>query len=238
MWNFGDGKFKEIKSIDNDKFLYIYNYPGKYSIYLEYYKNSFDINPALFTEINLEIIFPTIIVSNTGEQDNFFIELTNKTNYDINLENFILSGQYNNFVFPKNTFLKKNSKIILSPEATNFNLNDKNFLELRDTGNKIIFSNKILTTQVVKKKVSSSTNFQNQNILKEENNFSEMGGDYTGENFDLEALALNSNSKQNLFKDSYFLLTLFLIIFAIFIVLLIRKKTKQSDLDEFEILDE
>lgn len=238
LWNFGDGNFKEVKSIDNNKFSYKYNYPGKYNIYVEYYKNSSDINPTLFTEINLEIISPTIIISNTGEQDNFFIELTNKTNYDINLQNFILSGQYNNFIFPKNTFLKKNNKIILSPEATNFNLNDKNFLELRDTGNKIIFSNKILTTQVIKKKVSSPTNSQNQNIIIEENNFSERGGDYTSENFDLEALALDSNSKQNLFKDSYFLLTLFLIIFAIFIVLLIRKNSQKEDLDEFEILDE
>ena len=243
LWNFGDGNFKEIKSLENNKFSYTYFYPGKYSVFLEYYKNTFDIQAFLSSEIIIEVIEPSVVISNTGGENNFFIELENKSKNDIDLTNFILSGENKNFVFPKNTFLKKDSKIILPPHITNLNFSDKNFLELKNDLGKVIFSNKILENKKIQSISSNkiSTKNLNQNILESEENFS---SEEVMDSYDLvdnQALVLDSEPAENfLYNNFYFLGVLFLIFLGVLFVFFIRKNnTLESSVNEdFEILDE
>lgn len=246
LWNFGDGHFKEFKSFENHKFLYTYFYPGKYNVYVEYYKNNFDKEPLLKTEILIEVLEQSLEITRTGVENDFFIEIANKSNSDLDLSGFFIVGENKEFVFPAKTFLKKNSKIILSPMATNFNINDKNFLEIKNTFGKIIFSNKIIeNTKTEIKNIPKSKSYPVLSLAKDvSDEVEDFSQEEIYDSYDLvdnQALAFNSTENANLiYNNYYFLGVLILIILGILFVVFIRKnKIEQENIGEdFEILDE
>lgn len=240
FWNFGDGESKEFSSLENIKFNHTYFYAGEYNVYLEYYRTSYESNPYLTSQITINIVEPTLVISKTGEEGDFFIEISNTSNMNLDLTNFTLKGQNKIFIFPKNTFLNKEKKIVLSPKITNFNFTDKNFLEILDPSGKIIYSQKTLpqVRGISTAKVSSSSkNF----IPKNEENIS---SDF-GENIDLEGEPLvnelapyqeeNTNSENNYFVIGIFILV---ILFASLVIYWLRNPNSKKQEDEFEILDE
>ena len=130
FWNFGDGTFRELKIIDTDKFSHTYFYPGDYAVILEYYSNQFsDISDAS-QKVIIKAIAPEILISNVGDDKDFFVELSNNANYETDISQWILLGNGKSFILPRNTIIGSKKKIIISSKITNFSALDKNALRL------------------------------------------------------------------------------------------------------------
>ncbi len=240
FWNFGDGESKEFSSLENIKFTHTYFYAGEYNVYLEYYRTTHEFHPYLTSQITINIVEPTLVISKTGEEGDFFIEVSNKSNMNLDLTNFTLKGKEKIFIFPKNTFLNKEKKIILSPKITNFNFTDKNFLEILDPSGKVIYSQKVTgeVKGISTKKISSSNkNFIPENIENTSQDFDE--------NLDITKEEKTSNLEPYIEEENNWnIIWIFILVIlgASTVVYFIRKsyKNKKENIDdeEFEILDE
>ncbi len=238
FWNFGDGEIKELTSLENIPFTHTYFYPGEYNIYLEYYRTTHEFKPYLTSQIVINIVEPTLVISATGEEGDFFIEVSNKANMNLDLTNFTLRGLNKTFIFPKNTFLNKDKKIILSPKITNFNFGDKNFLEILDPSGKIIYSQKIIpqVKGISTKKVSSSNK-----------NFITQATENISQDFDENLNILNEENTKDLIpykeenENNWNVIFIFILVVLgmVALVYFIRSRNRQNVKDEeFEILDE
>lgn len=139
FWNFGDGDSREVKLGMEEKFAHVYIYPGEYIVSLEYYINNNSGIPDATDKINLKIVSADLIISRVGEEKDFFIELANNANYDMDISKWILAGDNKSFIFPKNTILASKKKVTFSPKITNFSIADKNNLKLLNPQGELIF---------------------------------------------------------------------------------------------------
>lgn len=110
FWNFGDGEFREAKVINTDTFTHTYFYPGDYAVLFEYYPNIFAEVPEASQKINIKVITPTVSISRVGDGLDFFTELSNNTNYDVDISNWLLLSNARSFIIPKNTILSAGKK--------------------------------------------------------------------------------------------------------------------------------
>ena len=140
FWNFGDGDSKEIKASNINKFTHTFFYEGEYSVSLEYYMNYYSTTPDAIDKIIIKVVPPNLLISRVGDEKDFFVEISNDTNYDSNLSNWALLGNGKSFIFPQNTILQSKKKIILSPKITNFSILDKDVLKLVNSQMETIFS--------------------------------------------------------------------------------------------------
>ena len=249
FWNFDDGDSKEISLTDSQPFTHIFYYPGNYVVSLDYYQNNYesDIAPDATSQINIKIIGADISISNVGDQKDFFVELTNNTDYNADISGWILASAQKSFTFPKNTIILSKQKLVLSPKITNFSIDDKNTLKLLDSDGNTVFyyinvPGIIATTGKITKtsRISSSDNSKSKIIAK-------TGADIPDVN-NLIATALKNNIQDS--NDPtpvlsakaiiIFVSTFLFIGFSAFAVYFIRQKknlSKESGSD-FEILDE
>lgn len=142
FWNFGDGDSREINLADSQPFSHTYFYPGDYIVSLDYFSNPYiykDI-PDSSSQITIKIIPADISISKVGDEKDFFIELTNNTNYSADISNWILASDTKNFTIPRNTILASKKKLIISPKITNFSITDKNTLKLMNSEKGMVFS--------------------------------------------------------------------------------------------------
>lgn len=237
FWNFGDGEIKELTSLENIPFNHTYFYAGEYNVYLEYYRTNYELKPYLTSQITINIVEPTLVISRTGEGEDFFIEVNNKSNMNLDLTNFTLRGLNKTFIFPKNTFLNKDKKIILSPKITNFNLGDKNFLEIIDPSGKIIYSQKIIpqVKGISTKKFSSS----NKNlILENSKNFSQDFDENLNISEEVSTKDLSPYVEEKNNWQIVWIFILFIFVSSLLVYLIRRKNIQKQDEEEFEILDE
>ncbi len=130
FWNFGDGDSKEVNLADSQPFTHTYFYPGEYSVSLDYYANSYAENPDASSQIAIKIIGADIIISKVGDQNDFFVELSNNTDYSADISKWVLSSDTKSFVIPRNTIIGSKKELIISARVTNFSLSDKDSLKL------------------------------------------------------------------------------------------------------------
>ncbi len=232
FWNFGDGDFKETR-INENKFSHTYFYPGEHSVNLEYYMIYYSENPEAVDKIIIKVITPDIVISNVGNEKDFFIELTNNTNYDADISKWILISNRINFVLPKNTILESKKKMIISSRITNFSIDDKNALKLMTPQREVIYDYlaSISSASSVKKIVQS----QNSPVLavKMLGTFEEISDN------NLSASTILSENEAN--NNSYipvFALVLFLGATSSTVYFIRRKKGPMVAGDDFELIDE
>ncbi len=137
FWNFGDGNSKEVK--DGTNFPYTYFYEGEYVISLEYYSKNSSQTPKAVAETTIKVVPVDVSISRVGSADDFFIELSNNTNYEINISGWRLLSLDKIFVFPKNSILLSKKKIILPPVVTNFLFTDVKSLKLNTISGQLVF---------------------------------------------------------------------------------------------------
>lgn len=228
FWNFGDGDFREVKVMSTDKFIHTYFYPGDYVVTLEYFPDSFTDVPEAVQKTTISVINPDVSISAVGDENDFFIELSNNSSYDVDISNWILLSEYRVFKIPRNTTIQAKKKIIISSRITSFSFADKNTLRLEDSEGKIVSSKDVgrldsrrLTSGIVSKP-------------KEVTSFSE----------NLPASALTSDvlgDKKESFKPSSMVTPIFLLFIgscASAVYFVRRKKIVRLDPEDFEILDE
>ncbi len=121
VWTLGDGGTKEGQSI-----LYHYNYTGKYVVILNASSGKYSASDRVI----MDVIPEDIEISSVGTGSDSFVELYNKTKYEINLSLWQLRAGSKNFIIPKDTIILPKSKIIFSPQNTKFMIIKNQKIEL------------------------------------------------------------------------------------------------------------
>lgn len=109
LWNFGDGTTKEGKSV-----LYAYKYPGEYIVVLDVSSGYFSASDRVLIKAENS----KIIISSLGTSQNNFIELTNPSNYDIDISLWMLRSGMTTFFLPARTYIAGNKKLIFASDTT------------------------------------------------------------------------------------------------------------------------
>lgn len=113
-WSFGDGGEKFGKDVS-----YHYVYPGQYTLIA----TADGYTSGGQARMNVEVVTPDIFISKVGTSKiQNYIDLENKTNYDLFLSNFYLNVDSVFYKLPKNLIIAKNKTIHLSGEALGFTL--------------------------------------------------------------------------------------------------------------------
>jgi hypothetical protein len=235
FWNFGDGSSREVKIINTDRFFHTYFYPGEYTISLEHFADNFSETPDVAGEFTVKVISANISISRVGNARDFFVELTNNTDYPADLSGWFLTSDTKSFTIPHNTILASKKTILISGWITNFSTSDKDTLKLLNPGREVVFD--YSTSPAVPP--SRTLSYQNISSGKISVASAGSGNKISAENVEARAFAFDQSSG----KASP--LPVIPIISALFIgagassVYFIRKnKGNMKAGDDFEILDE
>ncbi|MBK5215576.1 MAG: lamin tail domain-containing protein [Candidatus Pacebacteria bacterium] len=236
VWNFGDGRISEVKV--PGPFEYTYEYPGEYSMTLSYFDNNFTKQPDATNRIIIKVIPAEIFISSVGDIINSFIELENKSNYEITLSNWIITAGFHYFVIPEGTTLLSGKKIKLSPKITGFTGDDIKSVSIMNTNKELIATYPIEIKIPIQKNLplkkttnNKTNNYNNKNedsLLRDPDviNLNELAASAAGPNVDVS-------------KSTYAFIGLVLIIgIGIASFLLIKRKEKISDYMENDIRPE
>ena len=253
FWNFGDGDSKEMSLTDSEPFMHTYYYSGDYVVSLDYYQNYYgdDLNPDASSEVNIKIIPSDISISSVGDDKDFFVQISNNTNYNADISGWVLESAQKSFVFPRNTIINSKQQINISPKITNFSSVDKDTLKLMDTEGDIIFDYNAPTTTTTtldKSPVVGYLEASNHSAYSVKNYVNDTIPPSKG----LTATALSSNTPKDNTAHSFSLRKIIIFIISfVFIgaaacaVYLIRRKkiiadglNTSSSGNDFEILDD
>jgi len=247
FWNFGDGS--SLEQVNNfSKFNHIYLYAGEYPVSMEYYQNNFSDIPLAINKMIVKVVPMTVSISKVGDAKDFFIELTNNSNYEIDISRWSLNANGKIFLFPKNSVIMSKKAITISGKITGFTKNDENNLKLISSTGELVFDYNSSFTQteispknVVVKYIKENTEDQVEDEFVDEiSNETEDKTEVSGADLSATALIGDEQIKGN---NNY----LYFSIFGILLVLvgvgvyLIRRKGNVSNIKEgedFEILDE
>ena len=171
VWNFGDGARKEL--VQSEPFTYEYKYPGDYALTLSYYENFFELVPITTDRLNIKVIPSDLSISSVGQAGDSYVEISNKSNYEIPLSNMNLKGVNKSFTIPEGTIILPGKKIRFSKSITGFDYSDVENISLLYPGGELasvypIYNNRPST--YVKSAVSytpqiSSKKSSNSNII-------------------------------------------------------------------------
>lgn len=122
LWNFGDGIIAEGKMV-----LHTYKHPGDYIAVLDVASGGYGSADQLKVKAEPSPLSISSITDGTG----YFIELTNKSNIDIDISSWILATGDKIFVVPKNTFVMGGKKLAFLNEVTDLPVSEGDTPELR-----------------------------------------------------------------------------------------------------------
>ena len=193
--------------------------------------NYASLNPEAVDKVTIRVIIPDILISNVGDGKDFFIELTNNTNDDADISQWILISDRINFTFPKNTILGAKKKMLISPTLSRFDIEDKNSLKLMTPQREVVYD---FIAQAIRKVITKTS--IPASLPKEENQNKNI--EISAEN--LSAAAILGDAKKNNFR-SYIplgVLILFLGFTSSAVYFIRQKKSLPKAGDDFELLDE
>ena len=256
FWNFGDGDSKEAR--DSLSFSHTYFYPGEYPVSLEYYANYYSEIPDAMAKIIIKAVSMNVSISKVGEVNDFFIELSNNTDYEIDISKWILSSLNSliekKFTLPKNTVILAKKKVVLAPKITNFTFEDAKNLKLSTDSGQLVFdygSSPAFLPVVVEKKISTAKVSETTSMpllekteINKQSEQSKVNSELQISGEDLSGAVISSETfpEENNSSRRAYILMLILIIFVgacSSIVYFIRpKKSASFPGGDFKILDE
>jgi hypothetical protein len=227
IWNFGDGIGKEVK--ESTPFYYIYDYPGDYILNLSYFDNSFTKIPDATNKIILKVIPSDIYISSVGDYIDPYVEIENKSKYEVDLSNWSIKGGEKIFIFPENTTLMQGKKIKLSGRINGFNTDDLKYLNILNPSKDIVSTYPEKRNNTIKRNLPS----EDTTYSKENNSDTKEYPQIINLN-DLAASA--SDSKVNISKTTYSIIGLIFIIgLGITSFLFLKKKKGIKDYVDGEV---
>lgn len=122
LWNFGDGTTGEGKMITHT-----YRHPGNYITVL-------DVSSGYFSgsdRLNVRADPSPLSISSISDGSGYFIEISNKSNADIDISFWSLALDEKIFVIPKNTFVTGGKKLAFLNEVTGLSVREGSVPELR-----------------------------------------------------------------------------------------------------------
>lgn len=234
VWNFGNGMVSEV--VKSSPFDYVYEYPGEYALTLSYFDSYFSKGADATDRVIVKVISSEIFISSVGSDVDPFIELDNKSNYEIVLSNWVVTAGIHYFIIPSGTTLLPGKKIKLSPKITGFVGEDIKSVIITNPNKEItatypiqikkpLQKNGIVNNITYSNTVSTDNNLQDYSLLKDPQviNLNDLGAS-TGE------------SGVNISNSAYPLIGLFVIIgLGITSFLLIKRKKNDNAYIEKEI---
>ncbi len=115
-WSFGDGG-----SVEGQKVLYAYKYPSKYVVVLNVSSGEYTASDRIVVEA-----LPADIVITEVNQTEGFIELYNRSGYELDLSWWRVRSGNEYFSLPKDTIILQDNKIRLYNKVTKFSHLDSN----------------------------------------------------------------------------------------------------------------
>lgn len=149
VWNFGDGSVKEVGK--SDPFEYVYDYPGEYVVTLSYFDSYFSKVADASDRMTIKVVATGIKISSVGTTNDPFIEIENKSSYEIVLSNWIVTAGIHYFKIPEGTTILPNKKIKLSPKITGFIGEDLNSVIIANANKEMIATYPVITKQTIQK---------------------------------------------------------------------------------------
>ncbi|MEI6843268.1 MAG: PKD domain-containing protein [bacterium] len=104
-WSFGDGSTGQGSVVNHS-----YKFPGEYSVVV----NATAVDKQAVDRITVKVVSPDISISKVSDG----VEVYNKTNAEINLEGWTLSGGVKVFTFPKDTLIPAGKKVVFPNDVT------------------------------------------------------------------------------------------------------------------------
>jgi len=231
IWNFGDGMTKEGKT--SDAFPYLYKYPGDYALTLSYYNSVFSINPEATDRIIIKVVPSGINIISVGTRDDPYIEIENKSSYEISLNKMIIIGSLNSFAIPEGMIILPNKKLKLSPIVTGFDFNDLTYIKIVDQTGQVFATYPSKTSSIVKYSSNKNSEIYINNPIVSGVDQEVSNREIINLN-DLTASALNTKNDPNIRKLTYIGLIIVIIVGATSIIL-IRGKNDYPDYIDKEV---
>lgn len=231
VWNFGDGMSRESNS-ESTPFTYRYDYPGEYLLSLSYYQNSSSSVPDAIDRMVVRVIPAGVVVSSVGTVVDPYIELENKSGFEITLSGWIIKGINNLFVIPGGTIIMPGKKIKISSRITHFTFQDLNSLSVLSPSGEVI---SIYPDSVTRNKnISSDSQMNINSVSKNTSNYSSSSSIKKNKNsniINLNDMTASAGNTDNNFSWPVFGL-IAVIVFALSGVYTIRFIQKQKNHDD------
>jgi len=96
VWTFGDGAIAEGNNI-----FHTYYYPGEYRLVLDAASGEYSASDS----VKITVIEPAVFLSSFSEGPDGFAQMTNESNFEINVSFWIVRDGNNSFSIPQNTFI-------------------------------------------------------------------------------------------------------------------------------------
>ena len=228
IWNFGDGMKKELST--SNPFEYTYQYAGDYILTLSFFESILKDNPDSVDRIIIKVIPPGIVVSSVGTLLDPYIEIENNSNYEISLNDLIITGKIHSFVFPDGMIILPNKKLKLSPKITGFDFNDLSSILVIDNNGQIFakYPNNIDSS----KKYSTNKIFQGGSVKSDIVKNSQI--EESTQVINLNDVSTNAGGSEDLNKNLYYWLGLVGVILlgSVSIVFIFRKKEYKDYIEE------
>ena len=252
FWNFSDGDSKEIEVLRSGQFTHTYFYPGDYVVSLYYFSNPYIYSniPDASNQINIKIIKADISISRVGDEKDFFVELSNNTDFNVDISNWFLISDRKSFTIPLNTILAAKKKMIISSKITNFSIADQDTLKLMNSEREIVFdytasenSQELFLQKVATEDIKGQSlkEFPQELSLNSKTEIPVENLPVFDANINETATALESDAVKNNFNNSYlpiFGSIVFIGASAGAVYFIRRKKVTGEEANDFEILDE
>lgn len=235
IWNFGDGNNIQVNRAE--PFDYTYDYEGEYVLSLYYFDNSFTEIPDAINKIVIKVIPSDIFISSVGSYIDPYIELENKSSYDMDISSWIINGVNRSFIIPKGTIISKSNKIKLSPRITGFNGEDIKYVNITNPDREVV-----ATYPTEKKKVIRNILTSNNSSYKDISKVNNVLENNTDKIEDSNIINLNdlgasvSDSKVNISNSTFSIIGLFVVIgIGLVSFLLIKRKKNIGDYVDREV---
>lgn len=242
VWNFGDGMIKEVGK--SEPFYYTYDYPGEYAVTLLYFDSVFSKTADATNKVTVKVIPSEIFVSSVGTSIDPFIEIENKSNSEIMLSDWVITGGIHYFKIPDGTTVLPNKKIKLSPKITGFTGEDIQSISIINPNKNVVTTYPAISTSTKSTKNLAQKNTSTYAIAQ--NDVSSSDGkkqkDSSLNSKDLQIINLNDlsasagSAESNISDRTYALVGLFVVIgvgVASFIIF--KKRNTPRDYIEGEI---
>lgn len=229
VWNFGDGMVKEVSKAE--PYNYNYDYPGEYVVTLSYFDSLLNKVSDATDRITIKVVPSEIYISSVGDNADPFIEIENKSNYEIVLSNWMVTAGVHYFIIPNGTSILPGKKIKLSPKITGFVGEDIKSVNINDPSNNVVATYPAQQIKTISKSVTVTKPVSNNAVspivsLPEESQVINLN--------DLSAEAENSGA--NIPKSFYPFLGLIVVIgLGISSFLIIRTRNKGNNLSDGRI---
>lgn len=166
VWSFGDGMSLETSNLSTP-FPYRYDYPGEYLVTLSYYKDNFTNEPDAIDRLSIKVISPSIFISAVGTISDPYIEIENKSSYEINLSDWKIDGGVKSFIFSKGTTILPGKRIKMPSRITGFRFEDLSNIKIFSPAGEVFATYPASVTKsdsVNINKISTQTKSSNTNL--------------------------------------------------------------------------